>query len=232
MTVLYSNDFEAVSHLAKVAALPTVTGSSDGFIALNEVTFPAAQAPRGTISYGSADSGDRCYWSGDTALTDQAVRTASILISGSYLGHMLRAQTGSADRSYLIYPELSGGNLRISIDIRDGGSLGLTSSSYSVPATAGDVLHMESRAVGTTIESRIWVNGDARPSTATISVTASNYASGAAGLYRALGGGTYAVADDLVITDAAGGEDFFYASGGGSSSVPPIANFYRQRRAA
>lgn len=210
MTRLYNEDLESYDHVDTLAEF-TPVGTGSAFIVLDAtISPPAWLAARGTKSYGAADSRDANYWNGDTALTNQAIRTATVLKAGAYLGHSLRIQLGGADRCYLCYFDLSAGNLRATIDKRDSSSVAETSSSYSIPAVAGDIVHMESRAVGTAIECRVWVNSAARPSTPTVSITDGTWTVGAIGLRRVIGGSIYVTADDIVITDGAGGEDFYY----------------------
>lgn len=218
MTVLYSNDFETPAHLATLAAFTPLGGSSD-FIVIDEGSFGAMPAARGVKSYATSSNVERCYWNGGSAIGDQGMRTASYLIAGHYMGHMLRVDSSVGDRGYWLYYTLSAGNLTAFIDVRDGGSLASTSGG-SVPATAGDVVHMESLAIGTALEVRLWVNSDPRPSTATLAWTRSDHSTGRQGLIKIGTSGTYASADDLVIADGATGLDYFYP-GGGSSSVPP-----------
>lgn len=212
MTVLYSRDFESDSHLATLAAFTTSTGAN--WIVLGS-SYAPSPAARGTNRYGSADNGDLNYYNGNTSLGNQAIRTASKIVSGNYVAHVLRMNTTTRGR-YHIYPEWNGTHLRVNIVEHDGSStIQTVSSSYDVAYAAGDVLHMESSAVGTTIETRIWVNSASRPSSPTATLTDATYATGAVGLLRVLGSGTYGTVDDLVITDAAGGENTFYPGASG-----------------
>lgn len=227
MTVLYSYDFEAESHLATLAAF-TALGGTSNYIVLDEGSFGAMPAARGVKSYAAADSIDRNYWNGGSAIGDQGMRTASYLIAGHYIGHMLRVDSSVADRGYWLYYTLSAGNLTAFIDVRDGGSAASTSGG-SVPASAGDVVHMESLAIGTTLEVRLWVNSDPRPSTATLAWTRSDHSTGRQGLIKIGTSGTYASADDLVIADGASGLDQFYPSGGGSSTTPLKTQHFHRR---
>lgn len=216
MTVLYSNDFESPSHGATLAAF-TALGVSSAFIVIDQGSFGAMPAARGVKSYAHSESVERNYWNGGSAIGDQGMRTASKLIAGHYMGHMLRVDSAVADRGYWFYYTLSAGNLTAFMDSRDAGSIASTSGG-SVAASAGDVVHMESLAIGTSLEIRLWTNSNSRPSTATLSWTRSDHSTGKQGLIKIGSNGTYASADDLVIADGAAGLDFFYPAGGGSST--------------
>ena len=87
------------------------------------------------------------------------------------------------------------------------------SSGFVVPATLGDVVHFETWANGSSIECRVWVNSGSRPASPTALITSSAHPSGAVGITRVLGSGTYATVDDLVIFDVEGDNGFFYSSG-------------------
>lgn len=227
MAVLYSHDFEAESHLATLAAF-TALGGTSNYIVLDEGSFGAMPAARGVKSYAAADNIDRNYWNGGSAIGDQGMRTASYLIAGHYVGHMLRVDSSVSDRGYWLYYTLSAGNLTVFMAARDGGETAATSGG-SVAASAGDVVHFESLAIGTTLEARVWVNSDSRPSTATLSWTRSDHSTGKQGLIKIGASGTYASADDLVIADGASGLDEFYPSGGGGGSALGAAmHYYRQ----
>lgn len=215
MALLYSNTFQSVAHLGTVADFTTVVGPA--WIVLDQDDFPAAPSSEGDRSYGSADTNDLIYCNAVSALGDQAILTSSILLaSGAKVAHSVRMST-TLDESYQTYFELSGGNLRASIDKRASGSAGVTSSSYNVAATTGDVIHHETSVVGNVIEARIWVNGNSRPSSATVSLTDSTYATGRVGLKRVTGSGVYSSVGEIHIADSS--NDFGF--GGSSASDTP-----------
>lgn len=217
MTVLYSNDFEGLTHLSTIPAFTNAGGGN--FIVLGP-TFSPAPPARGQYRYGAPDNADQNYWNGNTALTNLAMRHATKVEAGAYIAHCLRYNT-TTGAAYRTYYEWDGINLRGTIAKWDGASTVSTQQSiYSVPYASGDVLHMESRAVGSTIELRLWTNSGARPASPLVTMTDSAYTTGAAGLRRVLGNSIYANVDDLVITDSTGGEDFFYASGPTISTQP------------
>jgi len=219
MSDLYVDNLEARTHLATLAAMTLNAGSAP--IVIDEVSFPAMQAPEGVKSYATADSGDQVYFTAASDQDKQGVRSSSTLITGTCFGHMLRQYTsGGRDRGYLCYYEHDGTNLRASVVLRDTGEFDSASSSYSVPATAGDKVWLESTANGSVIEVRVWTGAEsARPSTATTSLTNATHPTGRPGFRKVGMGGTYANADEIRIVDEPA--DFAVAGGGGSSSVPP-----------
>jgi hypothetical protein len=222
MSVLYSNSFESETHVTAVSGF-TALGGTSAFIAIDQGSFGAMPAARGVKSYAQNDHVGRNYWSGGSAIGDQGMRTASYLIAGHYIGHMLRVDSAASDKSYWFYYTLSAGNLTANIAVRDGGEAAATSGG-SVAASAGDIVHMESLAIGTALEMRVWTNSNARPSTATLSWTRSDYSTGKQGLVKLGTSGTYASADDLVIADGATGLDLFYPGGGSSGGPAPFFN--------
>jgi hypothetical protein len=212
MAVLYSNDFESTAHLGQPANITDGVGGN--VLVLDKPTFAAVPVVRGNRSFAAADVGDTAYYDANTAMVNQAVRSAERVASLSHrMGHVLRNVPGSQN-GYQTSWDASGGNARANISVFSAGTLSTDSSAYDVPVAVNDVLHMESSIVGNLIECRIWTNSNPRPSSPTVSVSKTIYASGAAAIRKAAGSGAYAAVDDLVITDAAGGEDFFYPPGG------------------
>lgn len=218
MAVLYSNDFE----------LETVGGVVSGFTTLIGSNFTAqtastpANPARGAKGFGRNSNGDSCYWSGNTAITNTGMRTAQKLNTGvgSLISHLHRIGAGT-DIFIRFKLEYSGGNMRISVEIRNNAAGALVSSGYSLAVVAGDVLHCETLSVGNVHEGRVWINSTTRPSSPTITLTDSTLSAGAAGLMK-LGVFEASMTDDLVITDGAGGENLFYASAPGPTiSVQP-----------
>lgn len=218
MTVLYSNDFEAET---TSAALPNwETRGGVGLIVYAGTTGSAVPIS-GTKHYGRNSNNDSSFWTGGWSLTDQAVRCAQSLMSnGSSIGIVLRAAW--TDQNYYCFFTFDGSNIWANIDIRNNGRVSLHTAASGVAGTAGDVVHTEARAVGTSIEYRVWVNSDARPSAATVSVTNGLYTSGAPGL-RKYNTTNHASVDNLVITDATGGEDYWYAPVAPTVSAHPSA---------
>jgi chitodextrinase len=212
MTVLHSNNFEAEANGA-------LTGwATQGGVGLTVTTANSVQGVpvQGTKHFGTNSDGDASRWESGGALTDQAVRFAQRWSSSASIGALLRAQTTLADRGVLMLAQESGGNLRGNILVRDNGTVSQAQSLYNVPVAAGDLVHLEARVVGNVFELRIWTNSNARPSSATISLTSTTWTSGRAALRQISGGPNLACCDNLVITDAAGGEDLFYPPGDGT----------------
>lgn len=199
MALPYSNDFEGGTHLGTSADFTNIGGSN--FLILDEVSFSPPNAPQGTKSYCCADAGDRNYYNGMTSTGDQQITTSSYLITGHCLGHILRSPTSSNDTHYFCYYEYSGGNLSGVIDVRANGLQSTTTRTYNIAASTGDTVYMESKAIGSTIELRVWVNSAGRPSTATQSISDSTYTTGVVGLRKIGASGTYVNVDELVITN-------------------------------
>ena len=219
MAVLFQSDFEDSSGTIVVpngAAGFTV----DGQYLVFDASIVSLTAVSGARIMASSDTPDRARYTASGSLTGQAVRHASKWQSHStphVSGHVLRYVDASS--YYYVYPQTDGSSLRLIAFRYEGGSTQIAVTSYVLPCSVGDVIHHESKMVGTTIESRIWKNSESRPSTATLSVTDSTYSSGYPGLVKIGAGGTYAAVDQLVITDGAGGEDYFYPESAGSSAT-------------
>lgn len=207
MPPLYSNDIEGDIHLGVATGFTNVFSP---IIVLDKTQFAPAPVVQGNKSFGANDNGLAAYWNGDTELADQGIRTAEKIASLSQgMGHFLRS-TPTLIKGYRTSWESSGGNIRGSIVVYDGGTISTDSSGYTIPAGVGDVLHMESTVVGNTIELRLWINTGARPAAPTVSVTKTNYPTGCIGVRKALGGGSYAAVDQIVIAGGAAGLDHFY----------------------
>ncbi len=214
MTVLFNSDFEDTAGSGTLSIPSGMAGWVSGASTWQvfEASLVSLTAVNGTRVCGRDAHLDNAYYTASGSLTDQAVRHASKWQShGSpqVIGHILRKV--DANNFYYAYPETDGANLRCKIVIYQSGSTTLATSSYSLAVSVGDVIHHETKIVGTSIESRIWKNSDARPSTATVTATDSTLSSGYPGLIK-VGGSNYAAADQVVVTDAAGGEDYYYGS--------------------
>lgn len=217
MTVLYSNDFEATA----TGALSGFTQVNGGAVVTNGTNGPAGPV-RGTKSLMMASDGDGCSLTAESTRTDQAVRTAQKYVATSMVQNVLRASGTNGAKGYwcLYEKDPSGNNIRARILVRDSALITSAEGAYDIVVSAGQVVHMESRVVGTTIEHRVWVgSGTARPSSPTVSLTNSLHASGMPGVRKA-GSFEWTAVDDLVITDALGGEDAFYPPGPSISAHP------------
>jgi hypothetical protein len=207
MTVLYSNNFDSEATGALTGW--TTWGITGGQVV--QLFSSAGVTPiSGTKGFGQSSDADAATWNGGTGLGNQAVRTAMRVNSMADLrtnAPILRASPGHA---YVFGIVSNGTALKATIYKYDNGFSLLAESSFSIAATTGDLIHIEVSAIGSALSSRVWINGNARPSSATVSATDGTFATGAPGLRK---GGSFGLAlcDDLVITDGAGGEDFFYA---------------------
>jgi hypothetical protein len=216
MTVLFQSDFEDSSGTIIVPeGAPGWTVPLGQYLVLDAsvVSLPAVSGAR---VMAASDTPDKATYTAAGSLTNQAIRHAAKWQSHTapqVEGHLLRYVSSMA--YYYIYPETNGSSLRLSINYYDGGNNVLGTSGYVLACAVGDVIHHESSMVGTTIESRIWKNSEPRPAAATVSATSSGISSGHPGLVKFGVTGTYALADQVVVTDGAGGEDYFYPEASG-----------------
>ena len=213
MTVLFNSDFEDSSGTVTVPTGMAGWAFSAGAWIVFNASIVSLTAVNGSRVSGGADTNDNVYYTSSGLITDQAIRHASKWQSHAtpqVVGHIIRRV--DANNFYYAYPETDGANLRCTIVRYQSGSTTLATSSYSLAVSVGDVIHHETKIVGTSIESRIWKNSDARPSTATVTATDSAFSSGYPGMIKRGAGSYYAAADQVVVTDAAGGEDYYYGS--------------------
>lgn len=214
MTVLFQSDFESSSGtIAHTTGMPGWASDAANWLVF-DASVVSLTAVNGARIFGSSDNFERLYYSASGTLTDQAIRHAAKWQSHAaphVIGHLLRRETST--KYYYTIVETDGSALRVRIALYDGGSTDLATSSYGLTCSVGDVIHHETKMVGTTIESRIWKNSESRPSTATASATNSTISSGYPGAVKVGANSYYAVGDQLVVTDGAGGEDYFYPDG-------------------
>ncbi len=201
MTVLYSSDLEGLTVGAALSGWATARGAG--------AQVRSDSPVRGTRAYGRDSDQDAAYWTGNTGLGAQCIRHAQINNGSHYMGAILRAQGGSANQAYWCGILNSGGSLKLSVRVYDFGGVSYDESGSVFASVNGDVLHFEARAVGSTVELRLWRNSEARPSTASMTKATSQFSTGAVGVMK-FGSFAWSTCDDIVITDAAGGEDLFY----------------------
>jgi hypothetical protein len=214
MAVLYSNTFDAETN----GALTGWVLQSGGQFVVSNINDAGGTPVQGTKHFGQNSENYASRWEGGGVLGNQAIRLAQkYAASGSSVGALLRAQTTLGDRGVRMIYQQSGGNLRGRIDVRDNGSVSSQDSAYNIPVVVGDVVHLEARVSGNVFELRVWTNSNARPTTATVSLTSSFLATGYPALIKNGSSFEFSACDQLVITDAAGGEDFFY----GPDTTPP-----------
>ena len=209
MTVLYHENFDGLSD-GIPPGWSTILGVGMYSGAASVWTRTAVS---GTRVIGRGGDGDSAVYSPAGALTDQAIRTAQKWVSHSapaVIESLLRNVTTSAYEGYrLLITSNGSSSITGKIYLYQGTHTLLATAAAAVTIAIGDVLHTEFKVVGTSLEGRLWINSDARPSSATVSVTNAVIASGYAGLRPGYSNG-WSVADDVVITDGAGGEDYFY----------------------
>lgn len=221
MTVLFQSDFEDTAGQGTVVVPTGMAGWAYDTASwlVFEASLVSLTAVNGTRVCGRDANLDTGYYTTSGAISNQAVRHAAKWQSHAtpqVIGHLLRRET--PNKFYFVYPETDGSSLRVKVVKFEGGSTEIATSSYVLVCSVGDVVHHESKIVGTTIESRIWKNSESRPSTATVSVTDSTISTGYPGLIK-IGATGYAAADQVVITDGAGGEDYFYPESSGPTSA-------------
>ena len=197
MTVLFQSDFEDTTGQGTLVVPNGMAGwtyDTSSWLVF-EASLVSLTAVNGTRVCGRDSNLDRGYYTAGGLIGNQAVRSAAKFQSHAtpqVIGHLLRYVSSSS--YYFVYTETDGSSLRVKIVLYQGGSTTLATSSYVLACSVGDVIHHESKIVGTTIESRIWKNSESRPSTATVTVTDSTISTGYPGLIK-IGVLGYAAAD-------------------------------------
>lgn len=208
MTVLYTNNWDATPNglpadftIAMGSGLYVVEASAAGLVAVS-----------GTKIVGRNSNNDAGYHTATGVIGNSAIRTDFCLnsLNPTTLQHVAHVLRGSATFSTSYWFQLisDGSTLGAMITDYSNGSTTLTPLVYGISASVGDVVHMESKAIGSVLECRVWVGSAARPTAPTCTVTNTSYATGYVGLIK-IGPFNWAGADNLVITDGAGGEGFF-----------------------
>lgn len=214
MTVLFSTDCESYADGTQLTNFSNSNGN--GMLVLVTSGFSQSSVS-GTKSYGRQGPGDSAVYTGSGPIGNTAIRSAGFMTSlatGRFVGHILRASdsTNSNLAAYRSFVQSDGTNLTLQLIKYVSGSTVLASFTTNLAPGPTDVIHFESKMIGTTLEARVWLNSTARPSAAMISVVDADYATGYPG-FIANTDGAFTFADEIVITDGAGGEDFFYPEG-------------------
>lgn len=224
MTVLFNSDLESYTNGQSITGWALAQGSG---MQATQTSIVSMASVSGTMSYGRNSVSDTAVYTASGVLTDQAVRTDHMdLVSSTgpvFVGGVLRSNS-SATSAYRTYVETNGTSLRVTIAAYASGSTVLASSGYTFTCVGTDVVHFESKVVGSVLEARIWKNSAARPSTPTVTATDSTFASGYPGLRNASSSNVYAFADNIVITDGAGGEGYYDPASGVTISTTPGNN--------
>lgn len=188
--------------------------ASGGFgLLARDAASRSVTAISGAMVFLATGAGEHSLYTGSGVLGAQEVKfkarvPSMVLTSFRAIGVRLRSAIDSAGH-YTVKLNSDGTNLALEIQQYFNGTP--ATSGFILPAVApGDIVHIEARAVGTTIEGRFWVNGAARPTAATVSYTDAGNAhpTGYPGVVLIGENGT-AFCDDLVVTDSAGGADFY-----------------------
>ena len=187
MTVQYSNNFDALT----AGTLPAGWVNSVGAW---QVTSSAPVS--GTKAFASTTSGDGnvALYTGIAALADMEVAHDFIVsVSGTTLpniGQIVRMDAAFTNGYAVVLDSTDGATYRILLFKRVASTFSPIGAPVAVSFTcvAGDVLHIATRIVGTSISVYVWKNATTRPTTANVTGTDSAItAAGYAGLYNAVG---------------------------------------------
>lgn len=225
MAIKQFNDFEAIASGTPPGWAPN--GAGEGYL-----VFAASAISRTAISGTKVllgrNSDEIMRYTADGDMTSQAVRLATnypaITAGFPSTNIVLRSNgsVGTANISYRLIIETNGSALRVSIVHYNGTGTVLASSGYFLAPSSSDVVHFQASIIGTTLSAWLWT-GSAKPSTPTVTATHSAIASGCPGVHRSDGStGSYALIDNVVVTDGAGGEDHFYPESGGDTTAPTM----------
>lgn len=178
----------------------------------------------------SKGSGDTAIYTGAGAIADTIFETAQELAQinqtcAYYMG--VRFDTAAAN-GYLFAFENTGtaGAFQIKFYKKVSGSFTTLNTPTTVltGAAIGDILHAEVKVVGTAFEVRLWLNGAAKPTSATASFTDSTHS--AAGYPALYFGNTtsQSISVDDVIADSAGAAATATLSGGATTGTVGVAS--------
>ncbi len=216
-TVLYANDLVGLADGA-LAGWTTAAGAGLSVaLASTYSLLPVA----GTKVYYKNSAGDSSVYTALGVLSDQAIRIAqkipAIAVGNAQhaMGLLLRNTIGT--NGYRLMVEGSAGATALVLKIvkYDSGTTTLVTSGSTVSPSPTDTVHLEFRATGvatTTLEARIWLNDDARPSSPTLSTTNASalaFQTGYPGIYK---NGTFGNAGcgNIVIGDGSSSLGQFY----------------------
>lgn len=169
----------------------------------------------GIRGIGSNVAGANAYVTVVNQIGDVAIRTSTKiknqLVEPSFIDLLLRSDWTTTN-TYISQLWTDGTGISVNIAKLVGGvNTGLANSGYIVSCVVGDVIHHEAKAVGSTLEVRIWKNATARPVLPTLTTTDTSHTIGYVGLEKSWSAATaFSVVDDVVVTDGTGSTDYFY----------------------
>lgn len=213
MTILAQDNFDADT----VGVTPTGWKNIAGTWLVS-----TARPSSGLRSFTSGNDGDRVLYTGVAARADGEIQSDFVVFpSGSAataVGHVLRHDINGAE-GYEVRPLFtSASTFNIQVLKRSGATeIATGDATNPLPGlVAGDIVHMASRIIGTTLSVWVWKNNDARPTTAqSVSNDSTFSAAGYFGLRNCFLNGTAASpADNFVLTDG--------GAAGAAPGVPTI----------
>ncbi len=206
--LVYKNNFEAEADSTLPAGWAYTTGA--GMLALITSAF-SKPSVSGTKAIGRQNTGDYAVYSAKGLMGNQVIRSATKLASVG-ISHLLRSNDSSSNAYRCIYAVDGSGFLTTTLTRYQVGTTVLSAAfTTALQPAANDIIHMESRAIDSVLEMRIWLNSTARPSNPTATATDATFATGYPGLiHTGAVNSQFYFTDDVVITNGSGGEDYFY----------------------
>lgn len=201
MSVIYSNNWDSET----TGALPTGWANKVGTWQVS-TTNPVSGTK--TLLSSSNGDGDVVLYTGGTAKADMQIDSnqVAVLASSKYpiIGHVLRSDSTNANHYVCLYSNVNGTTCQVLIFKKVSGSYTqIHSAGVSFAVSAGDIINLRSKIVGTTITVYLTKNGGTLAQVATVtdsSITAAGYF----GLYNGKDGATVTMSlDDIVVDDLA-----------------------------